>query len=294
VVVGIAALGGCVGPLLTGGLSSLVGLLVPPHALDRAYGADGASYNAAGVAGPAVAAALAHAVNASVAMLVLGAATVAGAACVATLPLPTAADEERTGTTRELLRGLTVMWRHPVLRVVVWSSTLSELGLGAMPVVAVLLALRHGSADLAGLYLSAIAAAGLLGSLLYAWRPVAADRPDLVLMFCLLGVAIPLGAAAAVSGVRQQVLLFSVSGFFEGPFVASLLISRDRWAPVAARTQVFTVSAGLRVAFSALGAAAAGAASRLSPMVLLGCVALVQLVAALSGVLLLSRPAARA
>src|SRR6185436_17618987 len=49
--VALVAVAGCVGPLLTGGLSAQLTQLVP-HRPERALALDGATYNVAAIAGP--------------------------------------------------------------------------------------------------------------------------------------------------------------------------------------------------------------------------------------------------
>src|SRR3984885_5947346 len=59
VLIMLGLLAGLTAPVLTGGFSSLVPLLVPPGGLRRANALDAASYNVAGLAGPALVAVLA-------------------------------------------------------------------------------------------------------------------------------------------------------------------------------------------------------------------------------------------
>ncbi|MFG3207326.1 hypothetical protein [Streptomyces sp. NPDC048192] len=64
--------------------------------------------------------------------------------------------------------------------------------------------------------------------------------------------------------------LFAAAGFCTGPLFSALLASRERYAPAAVRTQVFTLGAGLKSTFAAAGAAGAGALGGLgaSPLLL--------------------------
>jgi MFS family permease len=54
VLIGLGLCAGLTAPVLTGGFSSLVPLVVPPGSLPRANALDSASYNIAGLAGPAM------------------------------------------------------------------------------------------------------------------------------------------------------------------------------------------------------------------------------------------------
>lgn len=87
VVLAVAVLGGSCGPMVTGGLSSLVAGLVPAGARrDRAYGWDASTYNAASVTAPAVVGLVAALASAAPAMAVLAASGVLAAALAASLP----------------------------------------------------------------------------------------------------------------------------------------------------------------------------------------------------------------
>jgi hypothetical protein len=85
--------------------------------------------------------------------------------------------------------------------------------------------------------------------------------------------------------------LFAVAGFCTGPLFSALLASRDRYAPAAVRTQIFTLGAGLKSTFAAAGAGTAGALSGLGAApLMLGTAACQVLAAALALVLLTGRP----
>ncbi|WP_345025828.1 MFS transporter, partial [Streptomyces sedi] len=71
-VLAVALAGGACGPVVSGGLSSLVAELTPEgRARDRAYAWDAAGYNAASLAGPALVALLAGAVSPGAALAAL-------------------------------------------------------------------------------------------------------------------------------------------------------------------------------------------------------------------------------
>ncbi len=80
----LAAAGGCLAPMITGGLSSLLADLLPPDRLARGYALDAASYNVAGIAGPAVAGVLAALAGAPLTMVVLGCCALASATLLVT------------------------------------------------------------------------------------------------------------------------------------------------------------------------------------------------------------------
>lgn len=81
-----AVAAGCVAPLLTGGLTGLLGEFLSKERLTRAFSADAVSYNLAGICGPAVAAALGTAVGAGTALAALGAGAMTGGMLLAGMP----------------------------------------------------------------------------------------------------------------------------------------------------------------------------------------------------------------
>ncbi|HVD79152.1 MAG TPA: hypothetical protein VNB87_01365, partial [Propionibacteriaceae bacterium] len=114
-----------------------------------------------------------------------------------------------------------------------------------------------------GLLLTAVAAGAFIGSLLWTWRPIAADRAPLVTAISMIGIGIPLAIAALTPSLEVTAVLFGLSGVFIGPFGSALFLSRTQYAASAVRTQVFTIGAGLKVTASALGAALIGFAAGL-------------------------------
>ncbi|WP_248001345.1 MFS transporter [Streptomyces sp. RPA4-5] len=97
VTLAVALVGGSCGPVVSGGLSSLItGLLPAGGPRERAYALDAAVYNAASVAGPAMAGLAAAVASPGAAMLLLAAAAATAAALATGLPYgraqPAAAD----------------------------------------------------------------------------------------------------------------------------------------------------------------------------------------------------------
>ncbi|POX40706.1 MFS transporter [Streptomyces sp. Ru73] len=85
----IALVGGSCGPVVSGGLSSLVATLAPDDgARSRAYALDAAVYNAASVTGPAVVSLLATTSSPVTATLLLAATAATAASLTTALPLP--------------------------------------------------------------------------------------------------------------------------------------------------------------------------------------------------------------
>jgi hypothetical protein len=289
----LAAAAGCAAPLLTGGLTGLLPELLGKERLARAFSADAMSYNLAGICGPAAAAALGAAVSAGAALAVLGAAAMTGGLLLLSLPLRPRA-RRRTGPGRlrpaDLVRGAVELVRNPPLRSVTWGSSVGQMGVGALPVVSVLLAAEYHAPWATGGLMTAFAAGALAGSLSYAWRPVGRHRPERVVLWGLPATGIPLAVVPWTGDAVVAAGLFAVAGFCTGPLFSALLASRERYAPTAVRTQIFTLGAGLKSTFAAAGAGAAGALSGLGAVPLMLGTAACQLVAgALALVLLTNR-----
>jgi predicted MFS family arabinose efflux permease len=279
--------GGCCGPSLTGGLTSQLPRLVSESSLPRAFGADSLTYNVSGIAGPAVAAVIAGAAGAGTATIALAAAAAAGALLLATLPIPLqrrSPDQQRpplTGGFRALLTDL-------VLGAVTASSTLGQLGLGALPIVAAVLASRQHQPAATGWLMTAIAVGALLGSLLWTWRPAQPAHTPLTVMIALIATGAPLAIAAmTTSSLPLTALLFGISGISVGPFTGALFTTRKLYAPDDVQAQVFTITAGLRLTMAAAGAAIGGALAGLPSSTQLIFVASVPLLAGALGALAL-------
>jgi hypothetical protein len=75
--------------------------------------------------------------------------------------------------------------------------------------------------------------------------------------------------------------LYALAGLCDGPLLGATLRIRADHSPPAARTQVFTIGAGLKISAAACGAVLTGAAAGWPPALLLLGIAALQLAAAL-------------
>lgn len=277
VVFAVAFLGGCCGPLATGGLSSIVGTLVPAERRSRAYALDAAVYNASTLAAPAVIGIATALWSAGVATGALAGAAVLAACLLATLPMP------RLTSTVVSLRsavvvGLATIWRNGVLRGVTGGTCVAYLGVGALPVAAVLVATSWGSATDGSLLMTGMAAGGLTGALLVTrWRPPI--TPQRMVGFCLLGSTPALALAAVSPNVVVGLIGFVAAGLCDGPLLSATFEARSQQAPDHARPQVFTIGAALKTSAAACGAALVGAAAAAPAMLPLLAIAALQLFA---------------
>ncbi|MEU4966733.1 MFS transporter [Streptomyces smyrnaeus] len=284
---GAALVGGSVGPMVTGGLSSLLATRVPVgRTRTRAYALDATTYNAAAVAAPAAVSTAATAASATLATALLATSASCAALLCVTQRLP-AADRDAPRHTPlrrglrpgELAIGARALWHIPQLRAVTVATCVAFLGVGGLPVTAVLLAAQRGEPGAGGVLLTAFAVGGLAGSLGVArWRR--APAPARLARLGLLATATALAGAALAPSLPWTVVLFALAGLGDGPLLTATLRIRADHAPEEARTQVFTLGAGLKLTAAAAGTALVGAFAHLPALVLTLFVALLHLAAA--------------
>ncbi|MFD8633827.1 MFS transporter [Streptomyces sp. NPDC059656] len=288
-VFAVAVLGGTCGPMVTGGMSSLVTGLVPAGpGRDRAYGWDASTYNAAAVTAPAVVSLVAATVSAGPAMGVLAAATALAAALAATLPY-----EDRTAGAAPLgpqagaAAGLAALWRVRELRAVTTATTVAFVGIGSLTTTSVLLATGLGSPGAGGVLMTAFAVGALAGSLTLGRMTSVA--PGRLVRRAMVGTGVALTAAAFTPSVAVTAALFAVAGVCDGPLLTATLRIRAEYAPDGVRTQVFTLGAGLKMTAASAGAALVGLAADAPAGLLLTGIAGLQFAAALVHVLTVGR-----
>lgn len=293
-VVVVLLTAGVGGPAVTGGLSAQLGRLLPADRLPRAFGIDSITYNLAGIGGPALVAVLATATSAAVATDALAASACVGAMALTTTALrvhPHPSDpaggrqpDHQTGRGRA---AWTALATDPVLAAVTAASTIGQIGLGALPVVATSLAAAHHRTDAAPWLLSALAAGALTGSLAWTARPAPRRHAPTTVLATLTGLGVMLAAAALTSTITLTMTVFAIAGLFLGPLTGALFTTRHDHSPAPARTQVFTLTAGLKVSATAAGAALAATLTAQPPGTQLLAAAACPLAAALTGALML-------
>jgi len=271
VLIALGLLAGLTAPVLTGGFSSLVPLVVPPARLRRANALDAASYNVAGLAGPALVAVLAGAAGAGLALSAVAGIAALGLVLVFGAPMPAATPRLSgggSGLTRAepalsslratVADGLRLLRDVPLLRSTTIATTLGQLSQGLLPVALPLLAVRLGHPVSAGAWLlTALSAGGLAGSLasgrLLAWRTAPA-----VLIAATAACGAFLAALAVVSGFDPALGLAVLAGAADGPVLAATLAIRQRTVPADRYAQTAATAASLKTGAYALGAAVAG------------------------------------
>lgn len=272
VLIAAGLLAGLTAPVLTGGFSSLVPLVVPPGGLRRANALDAASYNVAGLAGPALVAAIAGAAGAGPALSAVAGMAALGLLLVPAVPMaagshqprPAGAGPQPAGRAAAgslctaVAGGLRLVRDVPLLRSATIATTVSQFAQGLLPVALPLLAVRLGHPDSAGAWLlTALSAGGLAGSLAGGWLLARCTAPAvLVTATAVCGAC--LAAVAAAAGFGPAMGLAALAGVTDGPILTSTLAIRQHTVPPGRYAQVVATAASLKTGAYALGAAAAG------------------------------------
>jgi MFS family permease len=260
VLIGLGLCAGLTAPVLTGGFSSLVPLVVPPGSLPRANALDSASYNIAGLAGPAIVAAVAGAAGATAALSTVAAVAAAGLILVLAAPMPA---PPRGLLPASLLRaalhdGLRLLWDQPLLRTTTIATTLSQFAQGMLPVTLPLLAVQFGRTTAAGAWLLTALSCGGLAGALASHRLLARWTPRSILLTATGGFGACLAALAAMPDFALALGLAVLAGLAEGPTLAATLTVRQQYVPPEHYAQISATAASIKTGSYALGAAATG------------------------------------
>jgi MFS family permease len=253
-----AAAAGCCGPLLTGGLSSVLGELAGESSGHRARGWDALTYGIGGTAGPAAVAAVATMTTPLPAVLLLSVAAAAGAGLVTVLPpgvspLPS----EPLG----VRAGLAALVTRPPLRRVTTLTLLTAIELGALPVLAVTFGRDlTGTAGAGAALMVAYGAGNLAGSALVTVFPLRGE-PEKLALRLYAAMAVATAACVFAPGYAVALAGFAAVGLTSAMSFTATLAARGSYAPPGARAQVFVTTAGLKIAVASLGAAGAGLAA---------------------------------
>lgn len=276
VLILLGLLAGLTAPVLTGGFSSLVPLVVPPDGLRRANALDAASYNIAGLAGPALVAVLAGATGAGLALSAVAGIATLGLVLVLGAPMPATAPGGSSGARSPrparppagqavpaalraaMADGLRLLRDVPLLRSATIATTLSQLAQGLLPVALPLLAVRLGYPASAGAWLlTALSGGGLAGSLA-SGRLLARRTAPVVLIAAMAACGAFLAALAVAPGFGLALALAILAGAADGPILAATLAVRQQAVPPDRYAQAAATAASLKTGAYALGAAAAG------------------------------------
>ncbi|MEV4759274.1 MFS transporter [Micromonospora sp. NPDC049559] len=311
-LVGLGLLAGLTAPVLTGGFSSVLPRVVPPAGMPRANAADAASYNVAGLGGPACVAALAASLGAGPALAGAAGLAAVGAALVLVAPLPAPASTPAAGPepappaptarpggpaarpggaaarpggaaarpgageplVRALADGLRLLWHRPRLRRTTIATTVGYAAQGLLPVAVPLLAVALGEPAARGGWLLTALSGGALVGALASERLLRRYRATRVLAGALAGAGLGFAAVAAAPTLAVSVPLAALAGIAGGPVLAATLAVRQEQTPPHRYAQLVATAASIKTGAYALGAAATGLlAAQLSPRGLLAVVA---------------------
>ena len=278
VVFAALVVGGVVMPVFMGGLSAFVGEVLPGD-VARGTAVDALAYNIAGIGGPGLVSIATVLLSPTGALLALAVVALAGGLVLQALPLvprggslhPAALARGIGAATRHLLT------HHPLTRSTT-AGTLVQLGGGALPVVAVLLAVQRGAAESGGGWLlTGFAIGGVTGALAITapavtrWLGRYPARRIMAAGFTATGLFTLL--AAVVPGFPLTLAALTLAGLPDAPGVAAMLRIRQEESPSAVRAQVFIVGAGLRSAAASIGAALVGLVTHVDAALLLAVIA---------------------
>jgi MFS family permease len=285
----LAVVGGIGAPMLTGGITSMVPLLVPPGLLPRANALEAASFNSAAVLGPALAATAAARFGPATAVALEAGIALVGLAAIARIrPLHATDPTGQAATTHPLGAALRAGLAHlagtPVLRGVTVTSSLAMGAQGLLPIAFPLLSERLGAGRGAAGYLFAAQEVGAIAGALLAVRVAASWHAERLVMGGTLLVAAGTAGLALAPSFPAAVAVAAAIGLAAGPAFAALFAVRQQWSPDPLRGQIFTTGASLKIGAYAIGAAVAGPTlSGIGPRGAVATTAGVELLAVLTG-----------
>ena len=261
-VMAIALTAGLFNPSVAGGWTAQLPRIVTGRELARGSALDALTYNAAGLAGPALAAVIAAGLGARIAVLTAAAlvALAVPSACSLSRYPPAPAHvpaPRRPAAARQVTAGFAaIVTRRPLLRATV-TSVVSYAGIGMLLVCCpVLGAQRLGGPARGVLLISAMAVAALIANAIQARRP-GRGQPDVWVFASTLVIGASMAAAAIAPGWLTLAAV-ALAGAGEGPQLTALLAVRHRETPASLRGQVYTTAASLKIAGMAAGTALAG------------------------------------
>ncbi|WP_411075779.1 MFS transporter [Streptomyces sp. cmx-4-7] len=271
VLVGLLVVsGGLCNPLMTGGLSSRLALLVgeDTRAQRRAVGWDSATYGCSNILGPAVVAAVTALTGAPAAVVVLGAAGVVAGLLMFALPKEhrSTAARQRSMPVRDAL--WVIVRRGPLRRVMI-ATMITSVSTGGVMVIAVVLGRAlQGSAGAGAALGAAYGVGNLCGALLTGVFPLTGE-PERWVLRLVAANAVTVGLCALAPGYVLALVAFALAGATSAVLFTASLAVRSVHSPPNARAQVFVTMAGLKMAAGSAGTALAGTLVGIGPRLVL-------------------------
>jgi MFS family permease len=286
---GLAA--GLTAPVISGGFSSLVPLLVPPDSLTRANVADSATYNLSGLAAPAMVAVAASTIGPAAGLAFVAGVSGTGVVLALMAPMPrTPGSHSDETAARAIADGIRILVRRPLLAAATAATTTSQLPEGMLPVVLPLLAVALGSrASASGWLLTAVSVGGLVGTAV-SGRLIDAMGPRAVIAGATAAAAPLLAVLATLPPFVPSLALAALFGMTTAPVLTATFTIRQHEVPAGRYAQVAATAASAKTGAYAAGSALAGLmASAVGLRSTLLCAAAVQLAAATPLILPLAR-----
>src|SRR5689334_1155027 len=246
-------------PVPTVGFRSLVPVLVPRPLWDQANAVDSMTFDAAFVAGPALAGVAVTLVGAAFAIGLQAAATLVAGIAAARVPEPEARPRSDEPPLAAILTGVRTVAGHPELRSTVVLMVVSGAGLGCLTIGLPLWAREglHTSPGTAGWMWAALSAGSILGGLAYGWRrPPGSDARHVVVFTALYGV--PLIAVPLAGSVPVLMVAMFAAGLFSAPFIIAMFGIRQRSVEPHLHGRVFAITISINAAGVPFGAFLAG------------------------------------
>jgi MFS family permease len=275
-------------PMTSGGFTSLLPRLVPSERLGRAHALEGASFNAAAILGPAIAATLAATVSAEAAVVAIVGATLVSLSALPGINLGAAparrSMRDQPGLLAAMRTGVAHLAGTAPLRGPTVATSAAFVGVGMLTVALPLHAEDlTGDAALAGFMWMAIEAGAMVAA--FGWgRWHARWRPERVVLLCLVGSGVAMLTWPLATGFGVLLGLALVAGLAGGAGLPALFAARQRYTPPQLLGQISTTGASLKLAAFAAGAALGGQlVPRLGAITTLALVAAIQLLGAALG-----------
>jgi MFS family permease len=298
----IAGVAGLFHPMLTGAWSAQLRRIVPDIVPARAYAVDVGTYNVGDIVGPAVVG-IAYVYDASTpgaaSLEIVVLLYLLAAIALPFVPIPRrqeTPDVDMSAPLRHSLRHLSVFWHSVSLRRTTIISTLAFVGIAGVVIGSPLLGQDlAGDAGVGALLLAVVAGGALLGSVVFARRPISRRGPGTVVVVSTLGLGLAICALALVPSMPLAFVAAAVVGFLEAPQLTAVMQVRDREAPIHVRSLVFSAAASLKTGAFAVGALLAAAAVDLGWRPLMLSSGIVEILAVMVGLLISGgrRPAYR-
>jgi MFS family permease len=269
VVAVLITFGGLCDPLMTGGLSSRLALIVggEQRAQRRAEGWDSATYGVSTILGPTVVAALAAVTGPLTAVLGLGGSAVLAGLLLLLLPAEQAVSA--AGAAMAVRDTIKLVVGFGPLRRVTTATMITSLSTGGVLVIAVVLGRQLDHSSAAGAALAAVYGVGTLcGALLTGTFPLTGEPERLAIRLIAVNAA-AIGVCAAAPNYAVALLSFATAGACNAVLFTATLAVRSIYSPPAARAQVFIIMAGFKMAASAVGTALAGSLVAFGPRLVL-------------------------